>query len=265
MRRCMLVLLIVLLGAGLVSAAAGEKPATLRDLKQAVRTNPKDPGARYSLGEKYESLGDAKKAIREYKMVLSLKPGDEKALTRLAGVVGELGQTDKAIELLTKAVKLKPNSQEARKQLAAAYNKQGIGFIARGDLDAAREALEAGIKTDGGAAETEALRNNLGCLYVRENRLDQATETFREVLRQNPEVPQAHYNLALIYYAQGDYQAADRQFYSLKGVDRNLAEDLSDYRFRITTSTEVSPPVKSPGFKGSPLLIQGPKLSSYSR
>jgi tetratricopeptide (TPR) repeat protein len=105
---------------------------------------------------------------------------------------------------------------------------------------------------------TEALRNNLGCLYVRDNKLDQAIGPWQEVLRQNPDFPQAHYNLALIYYTQGDYQAASREFFALKGLDRDLAGDLSDYRFRITTSTYVTPPVKTMiTFKGSPLLTKG--------
>ena len=105
---------------------------------------------------------------------------------------------------------------------------------------------------------TEALRNNLGCLYVRENKLGQAVGTWQEVLRQNPDAPQAHYNLALIYYTQGDYQAASRELFTLKGIDRDMAADLSDYRFRIKTSTNVEPPVKTMiTFKGSPLLTEG--------
>jgi hypothetical protein len=37
-----------------------------------------------------------------------------------------------------------------------------------------------------------------------------------------------------------------------------MASELSDYRFRIRTSTDVKPPVKTMiTFKGSPLLTQG--------
>ena len=113
---------------------------------------------------------------------------------------------------------------------------------------------------------TEALRNNLGCLYVRENKPDQAIGTFQEVLRQNPNVPQARYNLALLYYTQGDYQLASREFFALKGIDRDMAGDLSDYRFQIRTSTYVEPPVKTlVTFPGSPLLTEGTVLPSYAK
>ena len=163
-------------------------------------------------------------------------------------------------------MKLNPKSAEARSLLAAVYNQQAMAFMQQGNLDAAREALEAGIQAKGGAAVTEALRNNLGCLYVRENKPDQAIGTFQEVLRQNPDVPQARYNLALLYYAQGDYQAASREFFALKGIDRDMAGELSDYRFRIKTSTDVAPPVKTMmTFKGSPLLTKGTVLPSYAR
>jgi tetratricopeptide (TPR) repeat protein len=260
------VLVIVLLSAGAAPVAAGEKPATLRQAKQAAAANPQNPQAHYTLGLKYESRGETKKALAEYRKALSLKPDYDQALYRLGGLMGELGETDAAIEIIKQAVKLKPNFAEARNLLAAVYNRQALAFMQQGDLDAAKEALEAGLQAQGGPAVTEALRHNLGCLYVRQNRLDDAVGAFQEVLRENPEAAPAHYNLALIYYAQGDYQAASREFFTLKNLDRDLAGELSDYRFRIKTSTYVTPPVKTMvTFKGSPLLTKGTVLPSSAR
>jgi len=252
------ILVIVLLSLGAAPAAAGEKPSTVRELKQAVAGNPQDSQAHYSLGLKYESLGQTKKAMGEYRKALSLKPDNDQALFSLGRLMGTLGESEKAIEIIKQAVKLNPKSAEARGLLAAVYNQQAMALMGQGSLDAARQAFEAGIQARGGPAATEALRHNLGCLYVRENDLDQAIGTFQEVLRQNPDVPQAHYNLALIYYSQGDYQAASQEFFALKGLDRDLAGELSDYRFRVKTSTYVTPPVKTIlTFKGSPLLTKG--------
>ncbi|MFA5111846.1 MAG: tetratricopeptide repeat protein [Desulfobaccales bacterium] len=259
----LVILATVLLSLAAAPAAAGKNPR-LWELKQAVAANPQDPQAHYNLGLKYESLGKTKQAAAEYKQVLSLKPNDGKALYSLGRALGELGETGQAIDILKQAVKLNPDAAEARSLLAAAYNRQGTRLMEQGSLSAAREALEAGIQVKGDPAETEALRNNLGCLYVRENRLDQAAETFQEVLRQNPNVPQARYNLALLNYAQGDYQAASRQLFALKGLDPGMAGELADYRFRIQTSTDWAPPVKTMlTFKGSPLLIKGSIPSDY--
>ena len=83
--------------------------------------------------------------------------------------------------------------------------------------------------------------------------------TWQEVLRQNPDLPQAHYNLALTYYAMGTPQAAYVEFFALKGLARDLAAELSDYRFRTQTSTDVTPPVKTLQMKPSPLLV-GPNI-----
>jgi tetratricopeptide (TPR) repeat protein len=260
------ILVIVLLSLGAGPAAAGGKTPTLGELKQAVAVNPQDPQAHYSLGLKYESRGEAKKAIGEYNKALSLKPDEVQALYSLGRLKGQLGDFDQAIAIVKKVVKLNPNLAEARSLLAATYNQQGMAFMEQGRLDAAKEAFETGIRAKGDPAGAEALRNNLGCLYVRENRLDQAAETFREVLRQNPNVAQARYNLALLNYVTGDYQAASRQFFALKGIDREMAGELSDYRFGIETSTYVTPPVKTMlTFPGSPLLIEGTKLPSYAR
>jgi protein O-mannosyl-transferase len=260
------ILTIVCLSLGAGPAGAGEKPASLRELKQAVAANPQDYQAHYLLGLKYDSLGDTKKAMAEYNKTLSLKPDDEKALYGLGRLKGQLGEFKQAIDIVKKALQANPKSAETRSLLASTYNLEGTALMKQGNLDAAKESLEAGIQAKGGSAETEALRNNLGCLYIRENRPDQAAKTFQEVLRQNPNVAQARYNLALLYYSQGDYQSASRQLYALKGIDRDMAGELSDYRFRPETSTYVAPPVKTMAtFPGSPLLTQGTVLPSYAK
>jgi tetratricopeptide (TPR) repeat protein len=255
----LVILLIVVLSLGAAGpAAAREKSLTLRQLKQAVAANPQDPQAHYALGEKYESLGQMKQARQQYQTALSLKPDDAQGLCRMGRLMEKLGELAPAIKIIQQAVKLNPDLAEARSLLAAVYNTQGMALMQQGSLDAAQEALEAGLRAQGDPAVTEALGNNLGCLYVRQDRLDQAIGAFQEVLRQNPDVAQARYNLALIYYQQGDYQAANQQFYALKGIDAEMAGELANYRFRIETSTYVTPPVKTMiTFKGSPLLIQG--------
>ncbi len=260
------ILVIMVLSLGASPAAAGQAPPTLRALKQAVVAKPQDPQAHYALGLKYESLGQTRKAIVEYRKSLSLKPGNDKVLSSLGRLMAAGGEPEQAIKIIQQAVKLNPKSVEARSLLGAVYNQQAMALLQQGNLDAARQALEAGIQAKGDAAVTEALHNNLGCLYVREDKLDQAVGTWQEVIRQNPDMPQAHYNLALLYYTRGDYQAASREFFALKGIDRDMAGELSDYRFRIRTSTEVTPPVKTMiTFKGSPLLTKGTVLSSDAR
>jgi tetratricopeptide (TPR) repeat protein len=259
------ILVIMILGLGLgVGPAAAASKLPVWKLKQVVAANPQDPQAHYALGEKYESLGQMQAAIQQYNEALKLKPDDAKGLYRLARVMGEIGKSDQAIETIKKALKLNPNFPEARSLLAAAYNQQGTALMQQGNLEAAKEALEAGIQAKGGPAETEALRNNLGCLYVQENRLDQAVDTFQQVVRQNPNMAQAHYNLALIYYQQGNYQAANVEFFAVKGINPGLAGELSDYRVRVRTSMESAPPVKTAiTFPGSPALTQGSIPSDF--
>jgi tetratricopeptide (TPR) repeat protein len=257
-----LIIMVLSLGAG-PAAAASKLPVW--KLKQAVAANPQDPQAHYALGEKYESLGKMMAALGQYQEALKLKPDDAKGLYRLGRLIGELGKSDQAIKTLKKALKLNPNFAEARSLLAAEYNQQGAALMQQGNLEAAKEALEAGLQAKGGPAATEALRNNLGCLYVRENRLDQAVGTFQQVVRQNPNMAQAHYNLALIYYQQGNSQAANREFFALKGINPTMAAELANYRFRIKTSMESGiPPVKTAiTFKGSPALTKGTIPSDF--
>jgi tetratricopeptide (TPR) repeat protein len=262
----LIVLVIAALFLGPSPAPAGQAPPTLRKLKQAAVANPQDPEAHYALGLKYESLEQTKQAAEEYRKALSLKPDYDQALYSLGRLMGELGETDRALKIIKQAVKLKPNSVEAKTLLATVYNRQAIDLLRQGSLEDAREAIEAGIQAKGGDAVTEALRVNLGCLYIFQDKQDEAVRTFQEVVRQNPDAAEARYNLALLYYNQGDFQAASRQFFALKGIDRDLAGKLSDYRFRVKTDAYVKPPVKTMyTFKGSPLLTKGTVLPSYAR
>lgn len=262
----LIVLVIAALLLGTSPASAEQAPPTLKKLKQAAVANPQDPKAHYALGLEYENLGKTKEATEEYRKALSLKPDYDQALYSLGRLMGELGETDRALEIIKQAVKLKPNSAEAKTLLATVYNRQAMELLRQGSLDDAKEAIEAGIQAKGGDAVTEALRNNLGCLYILQDKPDDAVGTFREVVRQNPDAPEARYNLALLYYTQGDYQAASREFFALKGIDRDLAAKLSEYRFRVKTDTYVKPPVKTMyTFKGSPLLTKGTVLPSYAR
>lgn len=262
-------LIVLVIAALLLStspASAGQASPTLRKLKQAAAANPQDPQAHYALGLEYENQGKTKEAKEEYRKALGLKPDYDQALYNLGRLMGQLGETDRAIEIVKQAVKIKPNSAEAKTLLATVYNQQAMELFRQGKLDDAKEAIEAGIQAKGGDAVTEALRNNLGCLYILQDKLDDAVGTFQEVVRQNPDSPEARYNLSLLYYTQGDYQAASREFFALKGIDRNLAGNLSDYRFRVKTDAYVKPPVKTMyTFKGSPLLTKGTVLPSYAR
>jgi tetratricopeptide (TPR) repeat protein len=262
----LIVLVIAALLLGTSPASAGQAPPTLRKLKQAVVANPQDPQAHYTLGLQYESLGQTKKATEEYRKALSLKPDYDKALYSLGRLMGELGETDRALEIIKQTVKLNPDSVEAKTLLATVYNRQAMELLRQGSLDDAREAIKAGIQAQGGDAVTEALNINLGCLYILQDKLDDAVGTFQEVIRQNPDAPEARYNLALLYYTQGDFQAASREFFALKGIDLDLAEKLSAYRFRVKTDAYVKPPVQTMyTFKGSPLLTKGTVLPSYAK
>jgi tetratricopeptide (TPR) repeat protein len=259
----LVILAVMMLSLG-ANPALGQTSPKLWKLRQEVASNPQDPQAHLALGLKYESQGDNQKALREYKKVVQLKPDDVKGLYSLGRLMATLGPPGPAIKVIKEALKVDPKFVPARNLLASTYNKQGIALMQQGRLEDARQSLESGLKAQGGPDETKSLLNNLGCLYIRQNHLVEAIGTFQSLLRQDPNVAQAHYNLALIYYSQGEYQMASQQFYALKGVDPQMAGELGDYRFRIATPMNYEPPVKTMlTFKGSPLLTQGTIPSEF--
>jgi Flp pilus assembly protein TadD len=64
--------------------------------------------------------------------------------------------------------------------------------------------------------------------YLNLGLLDQAGKSLLEAVRLKPADPQAHYALCVYYARQGDTQAAAREFQTLKKLDPNLADQLSN-------------------------------------
>ena len=94
----------------------------------------------------------------------------------------------------------------------------------------------------------------------------QAIGTFQEVLRQNPDVAQAHYNLALLYYAQGDYQLASQQFFALKGLDLNMAAELFRLPLQGSDTHLCYPPGQNPrNVSGQSIVNRGNRIAGIYR
>jgi len=59
-------------------------------------------------------------------------------------------------------------------------------------------------------------------------RYSEEIESYKEVIKLRPNLPQAYFNLGLTYYAINDKTAAMAQYEALKGLDAELAKQLYD-------------------------------------
>lgn len=85
------------------------------------------------------------------------------------------------------------------------YNNLGVVFKKEGKKDEAREAYKKALSLN--PDYPEAL-NNLGVIFMEEQSIDEAKELFNKASTQNPSYPEPYFHLALIAESLGDYQQA---------------------------------------------------------
>jgi tetratricopeptide (TPR) repeat protein len=171
---------------------------------------PKLPPAK---PEAVEALKDAARLVR-------LGPGNqERALERLKDAVEidpqlweawydagwiELSRhhTDEAIAALEKAQSILPTHAPTAEALGQAYAQAGRA------ADAAK-VLRAFLDKQPNAKEANTVRVQLANAQRRANRLDEATETLRTVLRAEPRSAPALSALGMVYEARGQHELAD--------------------------------------------------------
>ncbi|HUB80017.1 MAG TPA: tetratricopeptide repeat protein [Bryobacteraceae bacterium] len=145
---------------GSLELAAHDRVRARADLEKAIALNPKLAGAHARLGELLLALGDGEKARAAFAQELALDP-DEFTSNLNLGVLSKEDQAYvEARRYLERALKVRPNDPGVRYQLANVD-------LATGNLDPAREALEALVKESPQFAEAHA---TLATVYYRMNR-----------------------------------------------------------------------------------------------
>jgi Tfp pilus assembly protein PilF len=183
---------------------------------------PKLPPAK---PEAVEALKDAARLVR-------LGPGNlERALDRLKDAIQidpqlweawydagwiELSRhhTDEAIAALEKARSILPTHAPTAEALAQAY-------VQAGRAPDAVKPLRAYLDKQPNAREANAVRVQLAMAQRRANKLDDATETLRTVLRAEPRSAAALSALGMVYEARGQHELADLVLHRALDIDKD--------------------------------------------
>ena len=219
----------------------------------SVARNPNYAAAYYNMGTVYlnkHMLPDAKQSLEK---AVALDPHDADALTNLGSVLGQQKDYDGAYRYFEEALRVRPNHVIAL---------QNIVMLDRmnGHPDKAQQALRAAIAADpadpefhfalgmllAGANEfeqagTELERatqlgpndpitlNNLGVVYLRLNRIDDALRCFDRCIRMTADYDRPVLNLASIYQQKGQTEKARQvlqEFLSRHPENEELAAAL---------------------------------------
>lgn len=144
-----------------------------------------------------DSLESAEVALRA---AVELNPEDPWGHFFLGAVLEQRGNLSGAISALERAVDLQPRMMEAQVQLAGALFEAGV------PEEAARR-LEAALALD--PMHQPRAWHNLGVLSLQLGRVDRAAEAFEKASALDPDLVDAHVQLASLLAANGDVGGAE--------------------------------------------------------
>jgi DNA-binding SARP family transcriptional activator len=141
---------------------------------EAVEMTPNDSRCHWLLGMICGSAGDLEMEERHYLKALSLNPNDANTLSTYGILLGVLGRADEGIDSIREAMRLNPYHPEWY------WIDLGSVFFAARRYEDAIEAFKKRIRL-----QVWDLSRIAAC-YAQLGRMDEASRTVREILKQNP-------------------------------------------------------------------------------
>ena len=185
------------------SGHATAEPALEDPLLQRVSELNRGAQAHMERGAELEKAGGLEDSIREQEAALAADPVNVQAHVNLIGLYGRTGNPEKAKEHFEAAVRLSPGRSDAW------YNYGVLLLRVRNDRDGAESAFRRALEINPDNAEA---RDNLGVIYERLGRLDDAAREFRQAVASRPDYPLARFHLGRVLANQLKYDEAVQQF-----------------------------------------------------
>ena len=174
-------------------AQAGELSQAVWHYRQAIALTPKNSQLHYELGEIEYRRQDLAAARNCYERAIALQPTWGMAFYQLALVLTRQGCPTDAIGCYRKAL---ARFEANQPHCLYAYNNIGLLFVRLKRFDEALEAYRAARAIDPNFVPTY---NNLGKLWFLQGEFDRAIATYHRALELNPEGALTHYNLGKAY------------------------------------------------------------------
>ncbi len=169
-------------------------------IKDVLNKDPSVLEARYILGNIYAKQKEYDKAIEEFKKALAVEPEYNEAIFGIATAYMRQGKIEEAIIGFKRAMELDPKDTKPLLHLADIY-------LDKGELDEALRYLKSGVEIN---PESPIFLNKLGAAYLEKTMYDEAEYEIKRALSIERSIPlsNAHFNLALIHEARGNYEQA---------------------------------------------------------
>ena len=166
----------------------GDDEAANAELRVALAEDDGLLDAHQLLGTITLLAGDPAPAASHFQRALALDPEHRQSLLGLANAYHELGRIDEAMVGYRRLLEVAGQDSKATMALARIH-------VERGELSEAEEVLAAAAE---GREPPPVVTNKLGEVMALAGRSGEAEAKFRQAIALNPELGEAHYNLAVL-------------------------------------------------------------------
>ncbi|MGB7296802.1 MAG: tetratricopeptide repeat protein, partial [Candidatus Aminicenantales bacterium] len=173
-------------------------------IRAVLEKDPTILEARYLAGNIFSKQKRYEEALQEYKSALEVRPDYYEAVFGLALVYKETGKHDEAVLGFRRLIDLDPKDTKPYFHLTEVYQDMG-------DLEEAHRSIRTAVEIN---PESRFLRNRLGAVLLELKRYEEAESEIRAALAVELSQPllNAHFNLALIHEARGEWDAAGAEY-----------------------------------------------------
>ena len=183
------------------------------------------------LGTFYFGREDYEKSAYYYSKYLELEPDQHTGHKDLGMAYLRLDRFEEALKSFNEAIRIKPDYMEPYANIGTILmnlNKPGqaAGYF-RKALELAPDDTDI---TDDSKEQIYKTHFNLARIYFKQNKPGLAVEHYLEALRINPDFTEAHYNLGVLYSAQGRYEQAITHFQKTYQL---IPEDNTEEDYRV--------------------------------
>lgn len=189
------------------------KEEQMQAFVESIRFRQGDATAHYDLGVHMQARKRHRPAIEAFKAALRTDPVHVEAYNAMGISHDALGEHDSAIAAYKAALAIDATLDYAR-------NNLGYAYLLQGKFDPAIEHFLGALALDG---DNALYRNNLGLALAKSGRHDEALATFME----SGDAARAHYNMAQLYYRQGQYKAAGEHYRIAAALNRTGAPEIA--------------------------------------
>ena len=178
----------------------GDLDRAEKSCQRVLELQPKEMDTYMTLGNIDLDRGRPKDAEKHFNQALAVDPGFATAYVGLGTLYAQTEGMEKALEYYHKAIEMDPGSAGLD-----AYNAIGGEYLARMELDKAREAFEKAIEInqlDGRA------HSGLARVFIAEGKMEEAQAELKIAVRYNPNDRRVLEALSALHNEKGEYDKA---------------------------------------------------------